>query len=153
MKRKTKYYKATGNYYSTNAKVVISILLLLVTTITVLIVTNYAFDPETHHYPTLPFAAIASPTATLCTFMLFWQQNQSTRYFKSILLFFMTVIYIEVNSELSNHPTDNKSVKIIYTLFIGSLALNSVLYALSYFNANSSGTHTNIEPAEQTDPA
>lgn len=80
--------------------------------------------------------------------MLFWQQNQSTRYFKSILLFFMTVIYIEVNSELSNHPTDNKSIKFIYTLFIGSLALNAVLYTLSHFSANSSDAHTNIESTE-----
>lgn len=148
MKGKTKSNKTTDNYYSTNAKVVISTLLVALITIIVLTVTNSAFSPEMRHYPTLPFATIASTVATLCTFMLFWQQKQSTRYFKSILLFFMTVIYIEVNSELSNHPTDNKSVKIIYTLFIGSLALNSVLYALSYFNANSSGTHTNIGPAE-----
>ena len=142
------YNKAADNSYSTKEKVLISALLLLLITITVLLVTNYAFSPETHHYPTLPFAAIASPTATLCTFMLFWQQNRSTRYFKSILLFFITVIYIEVNSELSNHPTDNKSIKFIYTLFIGSLALNAALYALSHFNANSSDAHTNIESTE-----
>lgn len=148
MKHKTKYPKATDNNYSKNAIVVMSTLLLLLITITVLIVTNYAFSPETRHYLTLPFAAIASPTATLCTFMLFWQQNQSTRYFKSILLFFMTIIYIEVNSELSNHPTDNKSIKYIYTFFIVSLALNAALYALSHFNANSSDAHTNIESTE-----
>lgn len=62
--------------------------------------------------------------------------------------FFMAVIYIEVNSELSNHPTDNKSIKFIYALFIGSLALNAALYAHSHFNANSSDAHTNIESTE-----
>ena len=97
--------------------------------------TQLAFSPGLHHYPTLPFAALALPLLAVIL-LLFSRHNQiAARFTASILLFFMTIIYPQVNSELAANPTQQLDVVIFYRIYLYSLIALAIicvrLYALS----------------------
>ena len=85
------------------------------------IIISYSFSPLLKHYPTLPFAALTSPILLLLSFKFFWRDRQAARVITSIFLFFTSVIYMQVNSELATNPTDQFEVQTLYRIFIYSI--------------------------------
>lgn len=94
-----------------------------------------AFSPGLHHYPTLPFAALVSPFLVVILILFFRQNRSAARFTGSIFLFFMTIIYPQVNSELAANPTQQLDIIIFYRIYLYSLIALAVicvrLYALS----------------------
>ena len=94
-----------------------------------------AFSPRLHHYPTLPFAALVLPFLALILILFFRHNQSSARLTASIFLFFMTIIYPQVNSELAANPTQQLDVVIFYRFYLYSLIALAIicvcLYALS----------------------
>ena len=86
-----------------------------------------AFSPQFPHYPTLPFAALVLPILAF-VLVLFFRQNQSTaRFAASIFLFFMTIVYPQVNSELAANPTQQLYIIILYRIYLYSLIALAII--------------------------
>lgn len=94
-----------------------------------------AFSPQFPHYPTLSFAALVSPFLVVILILFFRHNQSAARFTASIFLFFMTVVYPQVNSELAANPTQQLYVIILYRIYLYSLIALAVicvrLYALS----------------------
>lgn len=80
-----------------------------------------AFSPHLLHYPTLPFAASALPILVLILKLFFRENKGAARFTSSIFLFFMTIVYPQVNSELAANPTQQLFVIILYRIYLYSL--------------------------------
>lgn len=83
--------------------------------------TFLAFSSSLVHYPTLPFAALAAPIALILLLVFSRQDRETARVTAAILLFFMSAIYPQVNSELAANPTQQLDIQIYYRIYLHSL--------------------------------
>lgn len=94
-----------------------------------------AFSPQFPHYPTLSFAASVLPILAF-VLVLFFRQNQSAaRFTASIFLFFMTVVYPQVNSELAANPTQQLYIIILYRIYLYSLIALGIICIKLYISS------------------
>lgn len=118
-------------------------LYILLAILFVHIITSSTFSPTFTHYPTFPFAAFCGATFTLFCIIILWRQPFAARIITPVLAFFLTVIYTQVNSELSTLPTDDQKVKTAYTIFIASIvAIATLCIASQVISPNTSTAHT-----------
>ena len=107
------------------------------------LITSFTFSCTFTHYPTLPFAAFCGATFTLFCFVILWRQPFAGRFITPVLAFFLTVIYTQVNSELSALPTDDQTIINAYKIFIASMVTMATLCIASQVIApNTSAAHT-----------
>lgn len=97
------------------------ILLLFLSIVLVEGSTFLAFSPSLQHYPTLPFAALAVPTLAMLLLLFFRHERETIRVTAAVLLFFMSAIYPQVNSELAANPTQQLDILIFYRIYLHSL--------------------------------
>lgn len=96
------------------------------------IIISYTFSPLLCHYPTLLFAALTSPILVLLSLKFVWRERYAARFVTSIFLFFTTIIFTQVNSELAANPTDQFAVQIFYRLFIYSILFLALICISCY---------------------
>mgnify|MGYP000910741534 CR=1 FL=1 len=92
----------------------------------------YAFSEELGHYPTLPFAIITSATLSLLSIKFFWRERYAARFATSISLFFTSIIFTQVNSELAANPTNDFTVVCMYKIFLTCLTLLAIICISCY---------------------
>ena len=91
-----------------------------------------SFSQEFEHYPTLPFAALTSPIFVILSLFFLWRERYAARFITSVFLFFGSIIFIQVNSELAANPTELFEVRMYYRIFIYSI----ILLALTCISCN-----------------
>ena len=107
------------------------------------LITSFTFSCTFTHYPTLPFAAFCGATFTLFCIVILWRQPFAGRFITPVLAFFLTVIYTQVNSELSALPTDDQKIINAYKIFIASMvAMATLCIASQVIAPNTSAAHT-----------
>jgi hypothetical protein len=104
--------------------------MLLITGIN--LICNFAFTKELGHYPTLPFATLTSALLSLLSIKFFWREHYAARFTTSIALFFASIIYTQVNSELAANPTDDYTIVCLYKMFLTCLTLLAIIYISCY---------------------
>lgn len=96
------------------------------------IIISYTFSPVLWHYPTLLFAALTSPILVLISLKFAWRERYAARFVTSIFLFFTTIIFTQVNSELAANPTNQFDVQIFYRLFVYSIVFLALICISCY---------------------
>lgn len=112
---------ATDKQYLRHIQTLLFVLLVFLSIIIVEGSTFLAFSSSLVHYPTLPFAALAAPTALILLLLFSRQDRETARLTAAILLFFMSAIYPQVNSELAANPTQQLDIQIFYRIYLHSL--------------------------------
>ena len=111
----------TEKRYLRRIQATLFILLIFLSIVLVEGSTYLAFSPSLHHYPTLPFAALAVPTLTMLLLLFFRRERETIRVTTAVLLFFMSAIYPQVNSELAANPPQQLDILIFYRIYLHSL--------------------------------
>ena len=91
-----------------------------------------AFSKELEHYPTLPFATLTLAPLSLLSIKFFWRERYAARFATSIALFFMSIIFTQVNSELAANPTNNFTIVCMYNIFLTCLTVLAVICISCY---------------------
>lgn len=115
-------------------------LLLRTTLLAILIVMaegsiQLAFSPQFPHYPTLQFAAFVLPILAFVLVLFFRQNKSAARFTGSIFLFFMTIVYPQVNSELAANPTQQLYIIILYRIYLYSL-IALAMYCVNLYTSS-----------------
>ena len=115
--------------------------LLLRTTLLALLIVmvegsiQLAFSPQFPHYPTLKFAAFVLPILALVLVLFFRQNRSAARFTGSVFLFFMTIVYPQVNSELAANPTQQLDIIIFYRIYLYSLIALAIFCVNLYISS------------------
>lgn len=112
---------ATGKKCLRRIQTLLFLLLIFISIILVEGSTFLAFSSSLLHYPTLPFAALAAPTILMLLLLFSRHDRETIRVTAAILLFFMSAIYPQVNSELAANPTQQLDIQIFYRIYLHSL--------------------------------
>lgn len=127
----------TDKQYHRRIHTTLFVLLIFLSIVIVEGSTFLAFSPSLQHYPTLPFAALAVPIITILLILFFQQERETIRVAATILLFFMSAIYPQVNSELAANPTQQLDILIYYRIYLHSLLFLAAFCTWRYmFPAN-----------------
>jgi hypothetical protein len=122
-------------HFPKSAKICIFLLcllgiILLVTGVN--LICDLAFTRELGHYPTLPFAILTSAPLSLLSIKFIWRERYAARWATSVAVFFMSIIFTQVNSELAANPTDNYTIICMYKIFLTCLTLLTLICISCY---------------------
>lgn len=97
---------------------------------------NFTFSRELQHYPTLPFATLASALLFFLSLKFFWRERYAARLTTSIFLFFISIMFTQVNSELAANPTCDHDIIYLYKIFLYCLGLQAFTCISCYIFPN-----------------